>query len=172
MLVTEPVLSEKNENDYFSEIYEKYFDMVYRICFVYFKGNKYDTEDAVSETFIRFFNNSGQTENQEHEKARLIVTAQNVCKNMLKKFHRKHISIDDVNPETFAEDITWKNEVTEFILRLPKNQQTALYLYYYEGYSGEEIGRLMNVKTNTVFSYLDRGRKKLRKLIEKEDSHE
>ena len=163
-----PVLSKETESDHFTEIYETYFDMIYRICYVYFKGNKYDTEDAVSETFIRFLKNFSPTENKEHEKAGLIVTAQNVCKNMLKKPHRKHISINEMSPETFVGNVTLKSDMMEFLLKLPENQKTALYLYYYEGYSGEEIAGLMNVKRNTVFSYLDRGRKKLKKLLEKE----
>ena len=56
------------------EIYNRHVNSIYRICFTYMK-NKADTEDAVQNTFVKLLKYSGEFQNEEHEKAWLIVTA-------------------------------------------------------------------------------------------------
>ena len=41
-----------------------------------------------------------------------------------------------------------------------------MYLYYYEGYSAEEIGGILGKKTNTVYTLLARARQMLRVKLE------
>ena len=58
--------------------------------------------------------------------------------------------------------------VVEEIMKLPEKEKTAIYLHYYEGYSGAEIARLLKCRESTVFSYLHRGRKRLKKRLEEQ----
>ena len=51
----------------------------------------------------------------------------------------------------------------EQVADLPEKQRTALHLYYYEGYSVQEIARLLGVTVPTVKMRLKRGREALRK---------
>lgn len=150
------------END-IDEVYHKYFQMVWRICFMYFKGNYSDTEDAVSDVFLKYIEHSGEFDGDEHKKAWLIVTTQNTCKSMLRRFFRRHISLDDVKEEPYEELVI--SDTMEKILRLPEKQKMSVYLHYYEGYSGAEIAEIYGVKENTVFSWLNRGRKNLEKML-------
>ena len=71
-------------------IYARRFELVYRLCFLYLK-NKSDAEDAAAETFVRLLEHQPSFDSQEHEKAWLIVTARNVCKNELRSKRRKHL---------------------------------------------------------------------------------
>ena len=41
-----------------------------------------------------------------------------------------------------------------------------VYLYYYEGYKAEEIGRLLGKKVNTVYTLLTRARHLLKEKLE------
>lgn len=66
-----------------TEIYSRNLDTVYRVCWLYMK-NKSDTEDAVSDTFVKLMRSDMKFKNREHEKAWLIVTAENVCKDIIK----------------------------------------------------------------------------------------
>lgn len=147
----------------FDMLYEKYFSMIYKICFMYFKGKIADTEDAVADTFVKYLEYNGDFDSENHEKAWLIVTAQNMCKSSLRRMFRKNVNIDDIK-EQLSEDFK-VDEMLENIMRLPENQKMALYLHYYEGYTGSEIGKIMNVKENTVFSWLHKGRKNLEKML-------
>ena len=54
--------------------YEMYFDMVYRICYLYMNGCGADSEDACQQVFLKYMEHGGGFDSGEHEKAWLIVT--------------------------------------------------------------------------------------------------
>ena len=64
-----------------------------------------------------------------------------------------------------------QRELLEQVLSLPAKYRLPLYLYYYEGYSVEEAGRLIGRKASTVQTQLARGRDKLRALLREEGYH-
>ena len=78
----------------FTQVYDRNVDTVYRVCYSFMK-NKSDAEDMTQEAFLRLLSTGIQFENQRHEKAWLIVTASNLCKDSLKKWWRKAENIDD-----------------------------------------------------------------------------
>ncbi len=63
-------------------LYEQFFDMVYRICFLYMKQES-DACDMAQETFLRLLKKKPQFDNEEKAGAWLIVTASNCCKTQL-----------------------------------------------------------------------------------------
>lgn len=145
------------------EIYDRHADTVYRVCFAYMK-NAPEAEDMTQETFLRLISHEKPFENQRHEKAWLIVTASNLCKDALKKWWRYSENIDDYtylaqeSPET-------GNEVLDAILALPPDYKDAVYMYYYEGFSTVEIARHLNCPESTVRSRLSRARKQLQTML-------
>lgn len=145
--------------------YEMYFDMVYRICYLYMNGCGADSEDACQQVFLKYMEHGGGFDSGEHEKAWLIVTAQNTCKSMLRRVYRRHISLSEAE-NVMVEDKA--DGIMEEILKLPEKEKTAIYLHYYEGYSGAEIAGLLKCRESTVFSYLHRGRKRLKKRLEEQ----
>ena len=54
------------------------------------------------------------------------------------------------------------------ILQLPEKYSEILYLYYYEGYKAKEISKLLHINESTIQTRLSDGRKKLKKILEKE----
>ena len=52
----------------FQKVYDSYMQDVYRLCFSYMK-NKMDTEDAVQETFCRFYQAMERVKEEEHVNA-------------------------------------------------------------------------------------------------------
>ena len=127
-------------------IYERRFDMVYRVCFLYMR-NQSDTEDAVSTVFVKLLEQERTFDSEEHEKAWLIVTAQNVCKNELRRKRRRHLPIESA--EGVAAE-TAVDETLPVLLSLPETYKTALYLYYYEGYTSAQAARVMRKNESTV----------------------
>lgn len=71
-----------------TEIYNRNVLSVYRLCFSYLK-NVTDTEDIVQETFVKAFMRDKSFENERHEKGWLIMTAGNMCKDLLSHWWRK-----------------------------------------------------------------------------------
>ena len=66
-----------------TEIYRRQVDAVYRVCYAFMK-NPADTEDLVQETFLKLLTSGRRFDSQDHERAWLIVTASNACKDALK----------------------------------------------------------------------------------------
>ena len=53
----------------------------------------------------------------------------------------------------------------EALDRLPGDQRQALYLTACEGYRANEVAKMMGVPVNTVYSWVARGKKQLRKAL-------
>lgn len=146
----------------FQDVYREQLPTVYRIAFTYLK-NSYDSEDAAHETFLRLMRRTEPFQNEEHEKAWLIVTVSNVCKDMLRRKHRQDASLEDYTSLAAAPYET--DELLEAVMALPDSYKTAVYLYYYEGYSVKETAKLLGSSPETVKSWLRRARKKLREQL-------
>lgn len=142
-------------------IYNQYFDMVYRVCFMYFK-NKHDTLDAVQTTFIKLMEYRGEFHSQEHIKAWLLVTSSNICKNSLKHWWHQKVTFDE---EVEGSVNFTSNELLEFIVSLPKKYKIILYLYYYEGYKTKEIASMLKINESTIRSQLLKARTLLKQEL-------
>lgn len=46
--------------------YEMYFDMVYRICYLYMNGCGADSEDACQQVFLKYMEHGGGFDSGEH----------------------------------------------------------------------------------------------------------
>lgn len=145
------------------EIYERHRMTVYRVCFAYMK-NPVDTEDAVQETFIRLINKNPKFESEEHEKAWLIRTAANICKDELKHWRRKNENIDD-HLELQTGDTIKTDDVFQAVMELPDKYKTVIYLYYYEGYDSAEIAGILKKPNSTIRNHLHEARNLLKERL-------
>ena len=144
------------------ELYEEYSQTLYRIAFTYLK-NRYDAEDALQETFLRLIRGRVAFVDAQHEKAWLIRTVSNVCRDMLKAKSRHHLDLDAQTQLAAPEPEA--NALLAAILALPGKYKTAVYLYYYEGYAVSEIADMLRQPPNTVKTWLFRARKTLKESL-------
>lgn len=144
---------------------ELYADTVKRICMVHLK-NRADTEDIFQTVFLKYVLSSQVFESPEHEKAWIIRVTVNACRDLLKSFFRtRTVSLDQL-PERVKGQKEDYSELLEAVLSLPEKYKDVVYLYYYEGYKAEEIGRLLGKKVNTVYTLLTRARHLLKEKLE------
>lgn len=144
-------------------IYERHSQTVYRVCFAYMK-NPMDTEDAVQETFYRLISKNPILESEEHEKAWLIRTATNICKDELKHWWRRHENIDD-HHELQSEETIHTDDVFQAVMELPDKYKTVIYLYYYEGYNSAEIAKILRKPKATIRYHLHEARNLLKERL-------
>ncbi len=136
----------------FEALYRRHFSTVWNVC-ISLLHDPADTEDMVHDTFLRLLESGKSFESEAHEKAWLIVTARNVCRNELKRSRRRDL------PETERADPTpLLDETLLAVRRLPEKYRLPLYLFYYEGYPTAEIARLLKRPDSSVRSDLRRGR--------------
>ena len=150
------------EDSAFEELVSQNQDKLLRTCYLYLRDRQL-AEDAVQETFVRLIRSETGFADREHEKAWLIVTVSNVCKDMLKSRKRTEVSLDEQSG--LSAPASEPNAVLEAILALPDLYKTAVYLFYCEGYTAREIAAMLGEKPNTVMTHIRRARGLLKKSL-------
>ncbi|NLM62036.1 MAG: RNA polymerase sigma factor, partial [Clostridiales bacterium] len=98
-------------------MYDRHVDTVYRVCYMFMK-NRADTEDMVQNTFIRLMKDKTVFQSVEHEKAWLIRTATNLCKDHLKHWWNRTVGLDDAS-EVAVEQAVNTDSTLEKVMSLP-----------------------------------------------------
>ena len=129
-----PVTLDRGEAE---RLVHAYSDLILRLSYTYLKSTD-DAQDICQTVFLKLLQKPQAFSSPEHEKAWIIRTAVNLCKDHLKS--------------------GWR----------PPKYRTVIYLYYYEGYAAREIAQLLGEKPATVSTQLNRGRQQLRTLLESE----
>ena len=107
-----------------------------------------------------------ESKEEEHVKGWLLVTAGNVCKNILKHWWRKNRSWQE-NEETKGRYDEYEIEMLELVLNLPVKYKTVVYLYYYEGCNSVQIAKLLKKPESTIRTYLQKAKKLLKQELNK-----
>jgi len=131
--------------------------------------NQHDTEDMVQNTFIKLMKDNTKFQSEEHEKAWLIRTATNLCKDYFRSWWSKKRVSMDAAAELATDESQLMDDALKMVLALPDKYKTAIYMYYYEGYSTVEIAKILGKKESTVRGYLHTGRKLLKIEMDGDD---
>jgi len=152
-----------NSNE-FALFYERHWKYVYKVCYTYMKTEA-EAEDCTEDVFVKVFKGDFAFENEEHERKWLIITACNLCKDRLKSYSRKNtVSIDEIE-EPEAPQVTDYREVQEAVRKLPEKYKQVVWMFYYDGYSTEEIAKVLERPPSTIRNQLSDARKLLKKTL-------
>ncbi len=144
-----------------------YGDDVFRLAYTRV-GNVDDAKDIYQSVFLKLYTSSYQFETGEHIKAWLLKVTATTSIDLIKSvWHSRTTKLDDSvivkdmsNSEREKYNFLWSE-----VMRLPQKLRVTVHLYYYYGYSTEQIADIINAKPSTVRSRLDRARKKLRERL-------
>jgi RNA polymerase sigma-70 factor (ECF subfamily) len=169
------------DQSYLSILVKRYRTPLYN--FVYrFVGDRETAEDIVQETFLRCLRHSHQYPAIEQVSTWLYTIAGNLAKTELRRRKRWHwIPIgpsEDEERTSFYEPVDKerlpgeqtdsrqvKETVVEAIHRLPEEFREAVLLRDLNGFSYEEIAKIINCPVGTVKSRVNRGRLRLQKSL-------
>lgn len=144
-----------------------YSDMILRLSLNYLKSRQ-EAEDICQDVFMKYISADTVFPSQEQEKAWIIRTTINACKDHLKSaYHKRMVVTDHVQDDLLQEEDSF-GDVREAVFSLPLKYRIIIYLYYFEGYSVKEIAKMLGKTQNAVSLNLVRGRRMLRKMIEQE----
>lgn len=146
--------------DDFERLVEKYADTVTRICYVNLESRA-DAEDAWQNVFLKLFKSETIRQKSDDEIRKWLVTVSlNECRDIKRKlFHRNHYDITELNV-SYSED--FDKDLICAVRNLPTKYLQVIQLYYFEGYSVNEISHILSTKENTIKSRLKRGRELLK----------
>ena len=146
-------------DELFEQVWEAYGPRLYRFCLLQMKKPA-DAEDVLQDVLIKRLYQAPKFKSPEHERNWLFQVALNLCRDEWRRHRRSELPLEAaVNVPLPPAELS----LLEQAAGLPEKQRTALHLYYYEGYSVQEIARLLGVTVPTVKMRLKRGREALRK---------
>ena len=158
----------------FKELYTTVYQDLYRfaLCMMH---HPQDAEDAVSEAVLSAYENIHKLRKEEAFRSWIFQILANECYQILRNRKRQELT----DPFEFSKQEHFRDHCTEdmvsedgeilsYILRMPKQYQEVLILYYYDEFSTKEIAKILDIPQGTVKSRLARGRKQLKDLLEME----
>ena len=155
---------------------ERYIDLYRKsvlgtaLCYV---RNASDAEDIMQEAFIKLYTYKGSFDSDEHVKAWLLRCTINLCKSLLRSYwYRFSEPLEAAQTRIYC-DKPNDSAVTDALKKIGCKNRIVLYMYYYEGYSADEIARITHSTVNSVMLRLSRGRRQLREvLIDERNDHD
>lgn len=161
---------------------EHYRDTVFRVAFTYLR-NVADADDVAQDVFVKLLRTArdvtpdqGRTtkatafSNEEHLRRWLIRVTINECKSLFRRPWRRTEDIENYTG-TLAMPTQEHSDLFVSVMKLPERYRVPLVLYYYLGFTTNEIASLIKVPGATVRTRLARGRAQLKAILEKEESH-
>lgn len=143
-------------------------DMVLRLAYARLQ-NRADAEDVYQSVFLQLYKSAPDFADANHQKAWLLRVTTNTCTDLIRRRGRAPEvawdSTDMPEPRTGASSAQVSrghDQLDEALGRLSDEQRTLVHLHYFEGYSAQEIGRLLGENPVTVRTHLMRARKALK----------
>lgn len=129
-------------------------------------------EDVLQIALLKILEGKAVFNGHSEEKTWLFSVIRFTAYEQMRK-REKHLSWEAI-PETFIKhdqpETEPKTDYQEsMLLQLPYRQREVLLLVFYHGKSLEEVAGVLNISKGSVSTHYDRGKKRLREIIEKQN---
>jgi len=163
---------DNSDQELLAELYLPYQNLVLGTCLKYLK-NKADAEDAVSGIY-ELISKKLKTHKVENFKSWLYVVTKNYCFEQLRKKSRQIVkekeAADVYSQEVFHPDKVDKEalftKLEACINKLNDQQKSCIRKFYFEKKSYQEIAESSGISWAKVRSYIQNGRRMIKKCIE------
>ena len=132
--------------------------MMYRVAWSILRNNA-DCEDALQEAALKAWEKRGHLRNETYFRTWITRILINACYDTQRK-RRRVIPLDEVAERAAA--ASPDPTLTLALEALPEKLRLPLSLHYLEGFSVEEIARILRIPAGTVKSRLHQARNQLR----------
>lgn len=150
------------------QLFRDHKDCVFRLA-LSFTGSSADAEDVTQTVFLKLIEKNPVLE-KGRERAWLLQVTANECRTLYRRLRvRSTVSLDEALAVAAPEE---DRLLLERVMELKSTDRAVLYLFYYEGFSTQEIGQMLRLSQSAVTTRLQRARKNLKKHLEQEGYHE
>lgn len=150
--------------DAFTELMQRQMQSMYKTAYA-MVGNDEDVADVIQETILTCYEKIGQLKTEAYFHTWMIRILINKCNDLLRK--RKRVQLTEETMEIPVMERAYENaEWKEVLMALDKKYRVAVLLYYIEGLSTVDIGKILGLSESAVRSRLSRARKKLGEELE------
>lgn len=157
------------ENQKFIDFYNEYsrslWLYIFKLC-----SDEHLTGDIVQESFLKIIKANQNFKNDLYKKPYLYKTATNLLIDLKrrKKVKDKNFNYQIQHGKFYSHDF-YNIEIEQIFQFLKIKEKSLLWLAYVEGYSHQEIGEMLGLKTKSVKTMLNRAKKKVIKKTNQEN---
>lgn len=168
-----------NPTEMLESIMIEYGSEIKRLVYSYIK-NPSDADDVTQEVFVTVYRKLDTFQGKSTLRSWVYAIAINKCKDYLRSWKVRNIKLKGkleqfvksaAHSYTPEQHIIEKNEEQQLlnqVLSLPIKYREVIILYYFEEFSVHEIADFLSINQNTVRTRLNRGRGKLKNIIQSE----
>ena len=166
-----------------SQLFARYVELVYGVCLRYSPDVR-EAEDMTMDIYAKIVNKA-KTHNIKHFKNWLYVLSKNHCLEKIRKMTGRRIESfdpafmqlrDEIHPIDEEPQAALKEEqfgqLEACMKKLNELQQTSIRLFYYDNKTYAQIASLIEDEISQVRSYLQNGRRNIRKCMERARSND
>ena len=124
-----------------------------------------DCADAIQEAVFKGWMKRGGLRNAAYFETWLVRILINECRNIIRRSKLAPLPLDEAVRVGGADDPNVDLHLRAALIRLPEKYRTVLLLHHLEGYSLEEVARILKLTPQLVKSRLFQARKQLRKNL-------
>ncbi|HVW98614.1 MAG TPA: RNA polymerase sigma factor [Mucilaginibacter sp.] len=158
----------------------KYQELLYKHFYGYAMGislrysvNRDDALEVVNDAFIKVFNSIKSYNSERPFKAwlRTILVNTAIDRRRRELKFQLHVEIDHAAPvgvSVNAVESLNAQDILKLMQQLPPIQLTIFNLYEIDGYSHDEISKILSIPESSSRVYLSRAKEKLRNILKKE----
>lgn len=159
------------QNTAYEKLYDRYAPLVRAICYDGTR-NLADAQDLAQDVFVRAYEKLHQLRDPDCFAKWLVTIARLRCKEWLRRRSReldRHPGLVDsklavANPSSDGQIELLRKTIRE----LPDKERLALHVFYLQGRSAESARQTMGLSRPGFYRVLGRARKRLKKLLAKE----
>jgi len=154
-------------------LYKTFYGFAMGICLRY-AGNRYEAAEILNQGFLKVFTNLEKYNPERPFKAWLgrimINTSINHYRSNLKMAQMDDLEkAEGLSHSEMPDSMLKYDDLLAMVQRLPQAYRTVFNLYAIEGYTHEEIGKLLGISDGTSKSNLFKARDKLKDMITKSE---
>ena len=169
------------DRDAFRELVDRHSRSIFRLAYR-MTGNEHDAEDVVQDTFLRAYRRLDKFESRANFGTWLYRIGVNCALDLMRARRRHHEQREPENPETLEvveriptdapapDRVVFSGEigarVEAAMNELSAIERSAFILRHFEGFSIEEIGRALNLRSSATKNSIFRAVQKLRRALE------
>ncbi|ROV58809.1 sigma-70 family RNA polymerase sigma factor [Vibrio ponticus] len=167
-----PVDSDMDRQRKYEALVRAYHRDLYRYAYWLCKDPTI-AEDLVQETCLRAWKSLDSLQDDKAAKSWLITILR---RENARRFERKQFDLVDIddhaNEARVSDDSHHQSEwIHAQIMKLDVDYREPLFLQVVGGFSGDEIGEILELNKNTVMTRLFRARNQLKEMLESEEQH-
>ncbi len=156
------VRAKRRDKDTFTELINRHMQDMYKVALAILMNDE-DVADAIQETILNCWEKIDTLRFNKYFKTWLTKILMNNCYDIIRN-KQNQAELNEWDEPAYEDDCNL--ELKEALDKLEEKYRVIIVMFYWQGYSIEEISKVLELPANTVKTRLKRGRERLARYYE------